>query len=57
MKPIEYNFKEQYAEDTFNGIKITCTKTSNEVTTPIDLTGVEIRMEIKEIMMDYLLSL
>lgn len=44
MIPKIYNFKEQYAGDTFNGVEIAMTDGDN---LPIDLTGCGIRMQIK----------
>jgi len=43
-----YNFKQQRSGDTFNGIRLTCTRISNEIESPIDLTNVEIKMQIKK---------
>lgn len=49
MTPKEYKFKTQYAGDTFKARQITCSRLSNEVETPIDLTDVEINMQIRSI--------
>jgi len=45
MIPSKYNFKEQYAGDTFNGIELVLT---DDLNAPIDLTGVQIKMQIKK---------
>lgn len=42
MTPKTYNFKTQYAGDTFRGLQITVSRTSNSVTTPEDLSHVNI---------------
>jgi hypothetical protein len=52
MTPIQYNFKEQYSGDTFNGLRITATRTISGNTSPIDLTNVAIKMDIKSLNVD-----
>ena len=49
MIPQIYNFKKQYAGDTFKGVQIKCSRKSGETNerTPIDLTDVEINMQIR----------
>lgn len=49
MIPKEHNFKTQYAGDTFKGLRFTCSRLSNEVETPIDLSDVAINMQIRSI--------
>ena len=48
MVPGIYNFKTQKANDTFNGLRFTCTLTSDGSTDPIDLSGFEIRMQVRK---------
>jgi hypothetical protein len=43
-----YNFPIQQEGDTFNSVQFTCTTTSNAVTTPIDLTSVSIKMQLRK---------
>lgn len=43
MIPAIYNFKEQYAGDTFNGIQLTATLNGS----PIDLTNITIKIQFK----------
>jgi DNA-binding cell septation regulator SpoVG len=49
MTPQIYNFKKQYAGDTFKGIQLKASRVSGETNerTPIDLTNVEINMQIR----------
>ena len=48
MPTQKYDFKLQKAGDTFNGIRLTCTRTSNGTTSPIDLTGALINLKVKK---------
>lgn len=48
MNPGDYNFKTQRSGDTFTGVRMTATRTSNEVTNPIDLTGAVISMQVRK---------
>lgn len=48
MQPSEYNFKTQRAGDTFSGLRLTVTRTSNEVTTAVDLTGTTISLQVRK---------
>jgi hypothetical protein len=49
MTPQIYNIKKQYAGDTFKGIQLKASRVSGltNVRTPIDLTDVEINMQIR----------
>jgi hypothetical protein len=49
MIPQIYNFKKQYAGDTFKGLQLKANRVSGETNerTPIDLTDVEINMQIR----------
>lgn len=48
MVPGTYDFKTQRSGDTVKGVKMTITRTSMGTTTPIDLTGMVIRMQVKK---------
>ena len=48
MIPKRYDFKPHIAGDTFNGVQITMTLTSEGVTAPIDLTGMAIKIVFKK---------
>lgn len=47
MVVAKYTFKLQKAGDTFNGLKLTCTRTSEGNTTPINLENVVLKMQIR----------
>jgi len=47
MTPSKFDFKPQYKGNTFKGVHLTFSIEDNGVTTPMDLTGVDIRMEFK----------
>ena len=47
MIPKIYDFRDRYKNDTSGKVSFVATQTIDEVTTPIDLTGVTIRMDIK----------
>lgn len=42
MTPKIYHFKTQYAGDTFRGLQITVSRTSNDVSNPEDLSNLSI---------------
>jgi hypothetical protein len=46
MLPGTYDITSQYAGDTFDGLRLTLTKTENGVTTPIDLTGATVTFHL-----------
>lgn len=46
MLPGSYDIKKQYAGDTFDGLRLTLTRTENNVTTPIDLTGADVTFHL-----------
>ena len=49
MIPANYAIPNQYSGDTLSAIQITCTRTDvNDVTTAIDLTNVNLRMDFKK---------
>lgn len=48
MAAAEYNFKLQKSGDTFNGLKLTCTRTSEGITTPINLENALLKMQIRK---------
>lgn len=48
MTPAVFNFKPQYKGNTFKGVRLTLTNRTDGVTTPIDLTGVLILMQLKK---------
>lgn len=48
MTPATYNIPNQYAGDTFDGFQVTVTQTSNDVTTPINLTNITIACKFKK---------
>ncbi|WP_431137473.1 hypothetical protein [Psychroserpens mesophilus] len=48
MTPNTYNFKPQTKGDTFSGIQFTFNTSTNDVETPIDLSGATIIMDIKK---------
>ncbi len=48
MIPKRYNFKPCVANDTFNGVTMTITQTSNSITTTVDLTSVAIKIVFKK---------
>tara|TARA_R110000796_G_scaffold24642_1_gene69965 strand:+ start:801 stop:1157 length:357 start_codon:yes stop_codon:yes gene_type:complete len=47
MNPANYNFTDRYKNDTSNMVRFTVTKEISAVDTPIDLTGVLIKMQLK----------
>ncbi len=46
MTPATYNFKDQYAGDTFPGVQFELTKTTSGTTSAIDLTGATITFKL-----------
>lgn len=46
MLPGSYDISRQYAGDTFDGLRLTLTRTEDEVTTPIDLTGATVTFHL-----------
>ena len=46
MTPATYNFKDQYAGDTFSGVQFTLTRTTSGTTTAINLTGATITFRL-----------
>lgn len=46
MTPATYNFKDQYAGDTFSGVQFTLTRTTSGTTTAINLTGSTITFKL-----------
>lgn len=46
MLPGSYDIKKQYAGDTFDGLRMTLTRTEDSITTPIDLTGADVTFHL-----------